>query len=298
MDSSVTMETSINSKNTVGVTVKDVLCGRGGYCHQHPGNRLFRAMIKENKGTFEALIHEPIRKQMLVESIIKAIQHHGGRFLRKSQGHWVAISGKEAYTKVSHALRDIDVSHHSSSSSGSDSSSMTSDEGKPSSPQHSQFQKALDKKGRKTLGHQATMKVTKDTKSATNTKAELPNDESKCRGVTAANDSDDIPELVECNDSEKDHDHEHDHHRTCDTTCNNKENQKPSDSMDDIPEVISVKEGSHNKLSKNMSFLSEDDDDDNEDSLRPLDPDEFVFESAEEFSHLCVTLLEYWGQGR
>jgi len=306
------METSINSQMTVNVTVKDVLCGRGGYCHQHPGNRLFRAILKENKSTFEALIHEPIRKQMLVESIVQAIQHHGGRFLRKSHGHWTPIAAKEAYAKVSHALRDMEQSHHSrsgSSSSGSDSSSMTSDEGKSSSsPQHSQFQQALVKKAlvqktsvKDNINASTATHNNKTNKSKSNANNDLAmNDQhpSKRRGISEE-DSDDIPELVEC--SENNNTVTRDNRRKFDT---NKENRQPAPeaSMDSIPTVISVDESSP-KISKNVSFLSDDGDNDDdedaeEDFLRPLDPDEFVFDSAEEFSHLCVALLKHWGQGQ
>lgn len=93
----------------------DVLCGRGGLSNQHPGNRMFRRIVNENK-EFYHKCKSPTRKHLLVVSIIQAIQVHGGRFVRKRGNSWIEISHKEACVKTSQALRD---SAPDSSSSGS-----------------------------------------------------------------------------------------------------------------------------------------------------------------------------------
>lgn len=74
---------------------------------------------------------------MLVSSIIKAIQHHGGRFLRKSEGKWVEISHKAACSKTSQALREQD-------SAGNNSLDANIGYRSPS-PLHSKFRQALQK---------------------------------------------------------------------------------------------------------------------------------------------------------
>jgi hypothetical protein len=82
-----------------------VLCGRGGLSNQHPGNRIFRRVANENKELY-LKCDSSSRKNLLVVSIIKAIHHHGGRFVRKQGDSWVEISHKDACVKTSQALRD------------------------------------------------------------------------------------------------------------------------------------------------------------------------------------------------
>lgn len=228
----------MQNNSEIIVTFHDVLCGRGGFSNQHPGNQLFRAMIKENKDIYQGLVNQPIRKKLLVSSIIKAIEYHGGRFLRKSQQRkqWIQISQREAYTKTCHALRDHDHSV------GSDSS-LSSDEGRSPHPQHSQFCHALDKmKKQQSVVHNMITPV-----------LDPHGDES------------------------------------------NKENQAPIDAGDDVPELISVTKEEQENFNL-VSFDDDDDEEEDEENLRPLHPDEFIFESVDEFSHLCRNLLVHLNQ--
>jgi len=104
-----TSGTKETQQDIASVREYDVLCGRGGLANNHPGNRLFRRIIKENKEIYQELSENTARKQMLVSSIIKAIQHHGGRFLRRQvNGKWSEITPKEARAKASQALREQD----------------------------------------------------------------------------------------------------------------------------------------------------------------------------------------------
>jgi hypothetical protein len=84
----------------------DVLCGRGGRSNQHPGNRMFRRVANENRELYQKCEGSSRRKHLLVVSIVNAIHHHGGRFVKKQKDSWVEIAHKEACGKTSQALRD------------------------------------------------------------------------------------------------------------------------------------------------------------------------------------------------
>jgi hypothetical protein len=84
-----------------------VLCGRGGLSNNHPGNRIFRRIVQENKRIYHSF-ENPTKKQLLVSSIIKAINLHGGRFVRKERDVWVEISYKATCLKTSQILGKLD----------------------------------------------------------------------------------------------------------------------------------------------------------------------------------------------
>jgi hypothetical protein len=106
------------SSTTNFVTVpamQDVLCGRrDGFLsltyQTHPGNQIFKAMIRENKPLCQTMSLQPTintdRKRMLVSSIIGAIQQHGGRFLRKHGRQWAELSEDAVFAQTLHALED------------------------------------------------------------------------------------------------------------------------------------------------------------------------------------------------
>ena len=93
---------------TAAANDSDVLCGRGGLSNKHPGNRMFRRLVNANKPTYQKCLN-PAHKQLLVISIIKAIQRHGGRFVRKQGQSWTEIPHKDACVKTSQALRENDT---------------------------------------------------------------------------------------------------------------------------------------------------------------------------------------------
>jgi len=136
----------------------DVLCGRGGLANNHPGNRLFRRIIKENKEIYQELSENAVRKQILVSSIIKAIQHHGGRFLRrKVNGNWSEITLKEARAKASQALREQDTAVDPFVG------------GESPSPLHSKFREALRKSNNMLCGSSSSSKKQSKATAATPT---------------------------------------------------------------------------------------------------------------------------------
>ena len=66
--------------------------GLGSSTYQnHSGNQLFHAIIRENKALYQDLLQNKERSQMLASSIIQAIHHLGGRFLRKQGRQWLEL---------------------------------------------------------------------------------------------------------------------------------------------------------------------------------------------------------------
>jgi hypothetical protein len=95
----------------------DIVCGRGGLANKHSGNRMFRRIVTENKSIYQNEMNNQ-RKQLLVASIVMAIQKHGGRFVKrasKTGDSWTEISEKEAKHKTAQALRELDSPSRSSS---------------------------------------------------------------------------------------------------------------------------------------------------------------------------------------
>lgn len=108
-------ETSLFIRSVSSVTPgnTDVLCGRGGASNRHPGNQLYRRLIK-NKRVKYALAEDLIEKKAIIHSVVLNVanQHPPGRFLiRSSSGHngmpvWVEASELKIHDKVSQALRE------------------------------------------------------------------------------------------------------------------------------------------------------------------------------------------------
>ena len=112
-----------SSNDAIIVQELDVLAGRGAKSNQHLGNKLFRSLVKQNRGLYQQLKENNAHKVILAESIIAAIHTRGGRFL-KQQRHshscqttsssssvrsfkWYELTKEEAITKTQQALREI-----------------------------------------------------------------------------------------------------------------------------------------------------------------------------------------------
>ena len=89
------------------VTDRDVLSGRGGCTNTHPGNRLFRRLVRVNQATYKDVRTSPNVKHLLAISIIEAIRRHGGRYMQRDPKNkrWVEVPPKEARNKTTQALR-------------------------------------------------------------------------------------------------------------------------------------------------------------------------------------------------
>ena len=106
----------------------DIVCGRGGLSNKHPGNRLFRRLINQNKALYQRRDLAPLHKQFVCRSIVEAIRKQGGRFVELKNKEWVEISTQRVHSKTSQALRELndDISGDSTSCSSSQSSRSSS----------------------------------------------------------------------------------------------------------------------------------------------------------------------------
>jgi UvrD/REP helicase N-terminal domain len=106
------MCTSMESRKHAIITSvnnEDVLSGRGGKTNKHMGNRIYRAMVKENRQRYQQMKSNS-HKQLLAESIIATVHKRGGRFLKQhgnDQNAWTELSKDEAMIKTTQALREI-----------------------------------------------------------------------------------------------------------------------------------------------------------------------------------------------
>lgn len=84
------------------------MSGRGGLANKHPGNRVFRRLVQENKSLYHELSNSKRKQNMLVQSIMHACRSSGMRFLKqeKDSGAWKELDESEAWNKTSQALRE------------------------------------------------------------------------------------------------------------------------------------------------------------------------------------------------
>eukprot|EP00547_Thalassionema_nitzschioides_P005915 CAMPEP_0194201464 /NCGR_PEP_ID=MMETSP0156-20130528/1726_1 /TAXON_ID=33649 /ORGANISM="Thalassionema nitzschioides, Strain L26-B" /LENGTH=341 /DNA_ID=CAMNT_0038926655 /DNA_START=122 /DNA_END=1147 /DNA_ORIENTATION=- len=107
----MTNETSSPDKcNAITPHSSDVLCGRGAAVNKHPGNVVFREIVKCNKALFHACPKE--EKYFVAESIMAALQSQkpAVRFLEQNNNGvdliWTAVSREKTIRKVFQALRE------------------------------------------------------------------------------------------------------------------------------------------------------------------------------------------------
>lgn len=91
----------------------DVMCGRGGAAHRHPGNQTYRRLVTLNKGLYTTCLKT--EKLKISKSIVAAIREQHGRFLEKLEklatnttdaDVWYDMGDKKAVEKTSQALRE------------------------------------------------------------------------------------------------------------------------------------------------------------------------------------------------
>lgn len=91
--------------NDSEITNKDVLCGRGGMTNSHPGNVLFRHLVKQQKLRYGT--SQKTEKGEIVRNIIQSIRQEHGRFLKKKDRNlWYEIGDDLAFQKTSQNLRE------------------------------------------------------------------------------------------------------------------------------------------------------------------------------------------------
>jgi len=110
LESNTKPDTSENNhwdrKDCTDIRNHDVLCGRQRHCHEHAGNKRFRAMVQHYRQQYQSSNRRD-EKSILTRAIIDDIRRKGGRFLKYNPTHrtFVPLDEANTYEKVSHALR-------------------------------------------------------------------------------------------------------------------------------------------------------------------------------------------------
>jgi len=99
LDKSIEKATGLQPNNN------DVLLGKGKFAYHHPGNTMYRRLIRQHWDAYkQARRHE--EKAGIVRTIGNGIRDTGGRFLRYKHEHWEVVDHDEVHNKISHALRN------------------------------------------------------------------------------------------------------------------------------------------------------------------------------------------------
>eukprot|EP00980_Cylindrotheca_fusiformis_P004219 scaffold915_cov65-Cylindrotheca_fusiformis.AAC.5 len=110
-----------SSTSTTELKDTDIVCGRGGLANKHPGNRVLRRICSRNRDNYRNTT-DPNLKNLLVVSIVMAIENRGGRFVTQSNKDgtsWEEISEKKKKAKTAQLLRENDPPSRTSSPSTS-----------------------------------------------------------------------------------------------------------------------------------------------------------------------------------
>lgn len=91
------------------ISQNDVLCGRGGLTNHHPGNVVFRRLVRLKQESY--LRASKRQKAGVAKEIVEIIRNltPSGRFLKKdphTPGVWMEIGDRKAREKTSQALRE------------------------------------------------------------------------------------------------------------------------------------------------------------------------------------------------
>jgi hypothetical protein len=64
------------------LTEYDVYCGRGNDCYHHPGNQIFRSMIRQYIDRYHNAISK-YDKSFIIDTIVTTVRQRGGNFVKK-----------------------------------------------------------------------------------------------------------------------------------------------------------------------------------------------------------------------
>lgn len=85
----------------------DVVCARGKSYWEHPGNKMYRALIAGATERYSTTTNK-LEKTMIVSEIVNAIHKRQGMFVKKEKkgGPWVEVDEVFAREKIGQSLRD------------------------------------------------------------------------------------------------------------------------------------------------------------------------------------------------
>jgi hypothetical protein len=93
----------------------DVICARGKDSFLHPGNKMFRELVKGFTSKYEAALNKS-QRSCIVSDIIEKVRSMGNGFVRKEKdGSWVEVGDIVAREKVGSLFRNALSSQYKSS---------------------------------------------------------------------------------------------------------------------------------------------------------------------------------------
>lgn len=86
---------------------EDVICGRGKATQDHPGNKRYREIIKENLKEYMNA-KTKMDKSLVVSKVVDQIHEDGGNFVKKNAKtkKWGVVDEDFAREKTAHTIRD------------------------------------------------------------------------------------------------------------------------------------------------------------------------------------------------
>ena len=106
------MQKETTRTNHVAVVVpgpNDVLMGRGKIFKENPGTLRLKRIVLQQEDRYNN--GSKFEKTVVIHSILRMIQDHGGRFLKKTPEGWIELSQDKAHDKISHSFRNKRKSH-------------------------------------------------------------------------------------------------------------------------------------------------------------------------------------------
>lgn len=95
---------TMDAEEDISLRPNDVVCGRDIIAKNHPGNMMYRDLIRSHRSAYQ-IAHKREEKKWITELVIQGVHQNGGRFMVDRCGVWVEQLPEKVYDKVSHGLR-------------------------------------------------------------------------------------------------------------------------------------------------------------------------------------------------
>lgn len=97
----------MNAFDTIVVTDRDIVCGRGKGFENLVANQTFRRIIDENASLYSSRRKNRTEKSILIRLIAHQLKEKGMRFVKRTQNGWKSLDEKKVFLKVSFHIIEI-----------------------------------------------------------------------------------------------------------------------------------------------------------------------------------------------
>lgn len=84
----------------------DVLNGRGGAVHSHPGNVTYRKIVNSYRAIYLSPTVRKLEKMKIADKVVNQVRSMNGKFLVKEGDYWYEIGDAKARRKAGQAMRE------------------------------------------------------------------------------------------------------------------------------------------------------------------------------------------------